>query len=560
MKIDYKVEIEKDLDADEIVDIILKSRNIKDVPKFLNPNPPFDFSLSDFEINKKDISNMIGILKTIKTSRSSIVVYMDYDADGITGGTILWETLYLLGFNVMPYVPHRKNEGYGFSKTGIDNVKSSCNPSLIFSVDHGICAKSEVSYAKKLGIDIIVTDHHQKQDNKHPKDAVGIFHIPSLSGSGTAYVVAKEIFENFKANSKHADLLCRYFKSEYLALAAIGTVADLVPLIGNSRSIVLYGLKAFGKKIRPGIAELIRQANIEDKLITPYDIGFILAPRINAIGRLEHAIDALRLLCTKDNARAKKLASYASNVNTDRQNLVKQQFEEAEAMVKKMKQIPKIIILYSPNWHEGVIGLIAGKILEQYYRPAIIMTENNGVYKASVRSIVGFNITKFLKLFEKYLINYGGHAAAAGFSLEKSKAKEFIKAAQIKADTMLKDDLLVRRIEADLKMSISQISKKLIQALEKLEPFGIGNPKPKFYSTGIIAGIRQLGASGDHLKLTVKDPKELRNVPVEMIAFKQGKKYKELSEKQEIQIVYNLDLNKWGGVEKPQGIVSFIEV
>ncbi|MDP4011007.1 MAG: DHH family phosphoesterase, partial [Candidatus Roizmanbacteria bacterium] len=193
MKITYTHEITEKTTPKDILSLLLTSRNIQDIDSFLHPISPLELFLKDFGFKKAEITKMMKLLESIREKDQMIVVYTDYDADGITGGAILWETLHLLGFRVMPYVPHRKTEGYGFSKKGIDSVKKEFNPNLIMSVDHGITAKNEVAYANSLGIDVIVTDHHHRQEEKVPDSAVGIFHIPVLSGSGTAYMVAKEI-------------------------------------------------------------------------------------------------------------------------------------------------------------------------------------------------------------------------------------------------------------------------------------------------------------------------------------------------------------------------------
>ena len=327
MKIFFKHEIKSEakVSPQQLLDFILKNRQIKNLKEFLNPKSPLKISLFDFDPKYKlYLIKVIKLLKDIKKNQQMIVVYTDYDADGITGGAILWETLHLLGFKVMPYVPHRKFEGYGFSKKGINNVKKEFDPALIISVDHGITKVEEIKYAKSLGIKIIITDHHLKGD-KIPK-AEAVFHIPTLSGSGVAYFFAKEIFNSFltsaveERSGKTAEVnqsLANNFAIDYLALAAIGTIADLVPLVGPSRSLVKYGLDVFPIVKRFGIKHILKQAGIADKKITPYEVGFMIAPRINAIGRLEHAIDALRLLCTNDEKKAYELAHKIGNINIE---------------------------------------------------------------------------------------------------------------------------------------------------------------------------------------------------------------------------------------------------
>lgn len=561
MLITFKNEIKSqdNLTNKEIVDLILKSRHLKDLNVFLNPPSPISLTLNDFGSYKKSFEKVIKILKSIKEKNQMIVVYTDYDADGITGGAILWETLYLLGFKVMPYVPHRKLEGYGFSKTGIDNVKKEFNPALIISVDHGITKVEEVKYAAKLGIKIIVTDHHLKGE-KIPK-AEAVFHIPALSGSGVAYFFAKEIFMNFShVQTRHASSLQYYFATDYLALAAIGTIADLVPLTGPSRSVVKYGLASFPKIKRFGIKHILKQAGIEDKKITPYEIGFMIAPRINAIGRLEHAIDALRLLCTNDEKRALDLASRIGNINIERQELVEKSVKEARenlnSQLVNSKIKNKIIILVSDKWHEGIIGLIASKIAEEFYHPTLVLTKTDIGYKGSARSIPSFHITDFLRSLKKNLIDAGGHKQAAGFTLEKNQLKEFIKNAQKLAGKLIKNKDLEKKIEADLKIPISKINLDLVKSLEALEPFGIGNPRPTFYSEASLSEVKIIGKTQKHLKLFISDflqPTNYNPQPIELLAFNQADKFKSLSRGQKIEVVYNLEINRWNGGEKLKG-------
>ena len=459
MKVTFKHEIKTTdkISKQEIIDIILKNRQIKNVVEFLSPPHPSKIQITDFGF-KRELKRTLRILEEIKAKNRMIVVYTDYDADGITGGAILWETLNLLGFRVMPYVPHRKLEGYGFSMKGIDAVKKEFDPALIISVDHGITAREKVKYAKKLGIPIIITDHHLKPE-KLPDDAEAIFHIPVLSGSGVSYFFSKAVFEYF-CSRKHSNfqLLTSHFICDYLALAAIGTIADLVALTGPSRSIVKYGLETFGNVKRYGIKHILAEGGITGKKITPYEVGFIIAPRINAVGRLEHAIDALRLLCTKNDQRAFELASKVGQHNRTRQDLVMTAVKEAKEMVKNLLELPKIIILQNDNWHEGIIGLIASKLTEEFYRPTIILTKSDGFLKGSARSIPALHITDLLRKHKKYLIDVGGHKGAAGFTIEVKKFTTFAAIVGKVVNKLLSDKDLERKLEADLKIPLSKIT------------------------------------------------------------------------------------------------------
>lgn len=571
MKISFKDEIktENKVTAQEIIDILLNTKEIADIEEFLNPQLPIRLSLFEFNnAYKKKGQRVVALLKKIRKENQTVVVYSDYDADGITGAAILWETLHLLGFKTMPYVPHRKQEGYGFSIKGIDNVKKQFDPALIISVDHGITAKEKISYAKSIGIPIIITDHHVKPE-KLPTDAVAIFHVPELSGSGVAYFFAKMIFDHLKDEHpkgihSQLDTLKMNFQTDYVALAAIGTIADLVPLIGASRSIVKHGLEAFSRTKRVGLRAILEEADIKNKKITPYEIGFIIAPRINAVGRLEHAIDALRLLCTNDEHKARELAHKVGGKNRERQDLVTAAVNEAKAMVANSKlsnsKTKKLIILSSYTWHEGIIGLIASKIVEEYYRPTIVLTTSDtlqGFLKGSARSVPALHITDFLRSLKKHLIDVGGHKGAAGFTMKSEELSSFIKNAQKKARKLLSEQDLERTIEVDLKIPLSKITSALVHSLETLAPFGIGNPTPTFLSEVVPVQAGIFGKTNNHLRLLVQD-KEKKAPPLELIGFSMAKIFQQLEKETKMDIVYTLDINRWNGNEKIRGIIRYL--
>lgn len=567
MKITAKGEIDpqKKLSNAEFIALLLKQRGITDTNAFLHPVSPLTLTLRDFGYDQ-EINKSVELLKKARHEGNYVVVYTDYDADGITGGSIVWETLHLLGFKVMPYVPHRKHEGYGFSIKGIDKVKHDFNPALIISVDHGITAVDQIAYAKSIGIPVIVTDHHHKQD-RIPEAAEAIFHIPLLSGSGVGYFFAKEMWSAFRKidgfiPKKNDAVLEKHFNSDYLSLASIGTIADLVPLVGPSRSVVKYGLDAFPVVTRAGIKHICREAQITDKTITPYEIGFVIAPRINAVGRLEHALDALRLLCTTSDQKAFELSSKVGKMNTDRQELVKTSVAQAREMVEKMKEkgdLPPIIILHSSHWHEGIIGLIASNLLEAYYRPIIIMTEGDGLMKGSARSIASFHITHFFEELREYFMNFGGHAGAAGFSLAREKLETFLEKAVEVARSKITPTDLEREMHVDLSIPVSHVSLSLAKAIESLSPFGIGNPQPSFVSEVELVSASIMGKNQNHLKLTVKDP-AAKSFPLEMVAFGKGDLYPQLSRGILLKIAYQLDINRWKGRESLQGKVMHIDM
>lgn len=556
MKLNIKRTLDERATPEKIISDLLKDRDIVDVDAFLHPVHPKDIHFKSFFAEEKDykkrFDKTIKLLKDIHKKQEMIVVYCDYDADGITGGAVLWETLHLLGFHVMPYTPDRKTEGYGFSKRGLDMVKKQFNPALIISVDHGIVAHKEIAYAESIGIPIVVTDHHQKINTPH-EDAFAVFHTSALSGSGVAYFFAKELYDTFQLSSTNAQLIGKNFESDYAAISSIGTIADLVPLTGPSRALVKHGLISFSRTNRIGLYNLLKSTGIDGKALSPYEIGFVLAPRINAFGRLGSAMDALRLLCTKSAGRAAEYVSLANETNTRRQQLVEEALVEAEAMVDERHTL---LIVKSEKWEEGIIGLIASRLSEKYHRPCIALTKSGSGYKASARSISGFDITRFLRSLSEYLESVGGHAAAAGFSISSKQLDAFEHEALERAVREIYDDALERVLAVDCDMPLALAALPLARELATLEPYGVGNPKPVFHSRGALVSAQLLGKKNNHLKLTVKHQD---TPPLEVMLFGKSDLFPSLSRDQDISIVYNLEVNRWNGREKAQAIGKHIE-
>lgn len=544
IKINIKQKIDAAISPETFVQLLLKERGIEDIADFMQPPHPSTIPLSFFFKEKpsfkKDWAAVIKMLKKIHANGETIVVYTDYDADGVTGGTILWEALHKLGFKTMPYIPDRKKEGYGFSEIGLDHVKKEFNPALIFSVDHGIVAHKQITYAKeKLGIPVVVTDHHQMQEIE-PQDALAVFHITSLCGSSVAYFVAKELAKEFGASGEENGGL-QEFKCDYVALAATGTIADLVSLTGVSRSVAKYGLEAYSSSVRYGLRHILKQAGLDGKPITPYEVGYIIAPRINAFGRLDHALEAMRLLCTKSYAKAVELAAKAGTINKTRQDLVSVAQKKADKLADSEK---KIIIVRDDGWEEGIIGLIAGKLMNKHNKPVIVMTRSNGHAKASVRSIHGVDITAFLtsKEIRKYLTDVGGHAAAAGFSIPIENIDDFTKAVYAKADKEITKEMMRPVINVDFEVPISFVTMDLVKKLSQLEPFGMGNPQPSFIVEGTIKDLMPFGKKKEYIRINMFDGDmsflEVTFFDKPQIPLKIG---------DTIRAIFTLKIDTWGG-------------
>ncbi len=532
------------MNPQEILDILLKKRNITNRDLFLNPPHPLTFSLIALGF-EKELEQLKHILNTCKKANKKIVVYTDYDADGITGGSVLWETLHLLGFSVFPYVPHRQSEGYGFSVKGIDAVIEKYKPGLIISVDHGISARDQIQYAADKGIPIIVTDHHTKP-KLLPERALAIIHCPLVSGSGLAYIVALDLWRAF--DPQNETLKCR-FTHDFLALASLGTVADLVPLTGYSRSIARFGLAAFTHAATPGIRELLAVSGLIGTDITSYHAGFALAPRINAIGRLSHALDAVRLFCTKNEVKAKRLAMDAQRHNSTRQQMVEVAVNEALSQLET-SDIPHLIVLKNSKWNEGIIGLISSKITERFRRPSIIMTISENGWKGSARSVKGFDIVAFLRSLNM-LKHVGGHPQAAGFSLTNEELSLFEsqvinRMSDVPAPTE-------KEMHVDMEIPIHSVTFQLAEMLKQLMPFGIGNPTPTFQSDIQVNFVSAMGKTKKHLKFVTREG-------VECIYFSPSEEQKKrITPHASLSILYSVETSYWQGKKQLKCFVKAVK-
>lgn len=538
------------MNPEKIIELLLSKRNITDIKLFLHPPHPLTFSLKTLGF-EKELATLVTILKECKKNNKNVIVYTDYDADGITGGSLLWETLHILGFSVFPYVPNRQSEGYGFSIKGIDAVIEKYHPGLIISVDHGISAREQIQYAADKNIPVIVTDHHTKPELL-PVAAQALIHCPLVSGSGLAYITALDLWRIF---DPHNEKLKQFLTYDFLALASLGTVADLVPLVGYSRSIAKYGLAAFTHATKPGIRELLAVSGLKDVAISSYHAGFALAPRINAVGRLSHALEAVRMLCTKDEIKAKRLAQEAQEFNISRQKMVDMAVEEAFIAIEK-KEIPPLIMQRNEVWNEGIIGLISSKITERYRRPSIVMTKTAEGWKGSARSVKDFNIIAFLRSLN-VLKHVGGHPQAAGFSVSEELLPEFEK--QINARMEEVPPPKEKELHVDLELPFHAVSEKLADILETLTPFGVGNPTPLFQSTIKILFVKTMGKTGQHIKFVGQDlEKQIHQL--ECIYFSPNEEQKKLLlAGKTVSIIYTIETSYWQGKKQLKCFVKNVK-
>lgn len=490
-------------------------------------HPKLESFIKEFKIDGIEKARQ-RILEAIE-KKEQVFVYGDYDADGVCAAAIVYHGLSGLGAKVLPYIPHREKEGYGLSISGLDVIKEK-GANLVITVDNGIVAFEQAEYAKKIGIDLIITDHHTSID-KIPQ-ALSVVHSTILSGSGVAWCLVRSLI----AEDESYDLL---------DLVAVATVCDMLPLLGVNRSLVREGLKVLNQNKRLGFKVLFEECSIEPGIIGTYHIGHIIGPRLNAMGRMEDAMDSLRLLCTKDHLKARKLARLLCDTNDQKKKLTSEAIDQARLMIGKREELvdQKLLVVHSPDWIPGIIGLVAGRLTEEYKLPAIAISAINGKAKGSARSINGVNIVETIRAASDLLIDVGGHPQAAGFSLETEKIQKFkdkLKEVMVNVSVEASFDTEVEGL-----VDLSKINKDWIEVIEELEPYGLGNPKPIFGSSQVsVSDLKNVGADQKHLKLKVGG--------IDAIAFGFGDLAKNLRAGDRVDISFYLEINSFNGRESLQ--------
>lgn len=497
----------------------------------------------------KDMEKAVSRLQQAVEDYEEILIYGDYDADGITSTTILYETLEMLGANVSFYLPNRFEDGYGPNKD-VYAYYIKKGTQLILTCDNGVAGHEAVAYAKDQGVDVIITDHHEIGDSLpeayaivHPRHPEGQYPFGDLAGAGVAL--------------KLATALLGETPSDLLDVAAIGTVADLVSLTDENRVIVASGLDQMKHTERLGLQMFFEKESIQPDQIDEQTIGFILGPRLNALGRLGDPNPGVRFLTSFDDQEVGELVELLDSENNARKAIVDEMVTEAEALVDGESQLPQMIILGQEGWHEGVLGIVASRLVEKYHRPTILLSKNteNGSYKGSGRSIEGIDLFQVLQAGKDYADKFGGHEMAAGMTVaidqfEAWKTALLDRVAEFEAvytqQTPLKIDGII---------GITDITLENIKALDPIKPFGTDNRQPLFLIKDVqLSQIQLIGKDKNTLKLTVADA----DVKTSMIAFKSGALAKQLVANEPIDVVVTLSINAWNGNQSPQAQIKDI--
>ncbi len=492
------------------------------------------------------------ILQALETGET-ICVYGDFDADGVSATALLVDALKAAGARVGAYIPDRVDEGYGLNQEAIQQIAGKAQ--LLITVDCGIRSVAEVALAKRLGLDVIVTDHHSVGPELPPALAVvnpqradcsSGFH--RLAGVGVAYRLAQAVLRATSQqpwSSLVPDQVAE-LEASLLDLVAIGTVADMMPLTGENRSLVQRGLEKLRETPRPGLSSLFQHAGLRPPAVDSAAISFRIAPRINAAGRLEHAKLAYELLRTPDPARAHALARHLEELNQRRQKLTAEAQAAAQAQVAENGQDPAILVASSPDFLPGIVGLVAGRLASQFYRPAVVIEEGPEESRGSARSIPEFHITQALDQLRHLLVRHGGHSRAAGFTLRTERLPELREALAALAQEALSGHPDLRPVLwLDAEVALQDITWALQEQLTRLEPTGEGNSPPLFLARGCrVRRVRSVG-QGKHLKLSVDAGQG--SPTLDAIAFHQGAWRSELRPGSRVDLAFHLEVNEWQG-------------
>ena len=444
----------------------------------------------------------------------AIAVYGDYDVDGVTATALLVQTLQALGGNARPYIPNRVDEGYGLNPEALDHLKAD-SVGLVITVDCGIRSPGEATHARSIGLDLIITDHHQPAEGElpdavaviNPKQFGDLYPDKDLAGVGVAYKIAEALFSRDGGSSLDFRL------EDLLDLVALGTVADLAPLAGENRTLVRKGLQKIRETRRQGLFSLANVSGLALAGTTVNNIGFMLGPRLNAAGRLESALAAYDLLIESDVKKAGELAQQLNNQNYQRQELTRKIQEEAETIALAENPDAPLLFAVHPDFNSGVVGLAAARLMETYYRPAVVGQDLGETTRGSCRSIPEFHITQALDQCKDLLIRHGGHAAAAGFTVDNKNLPELKDRLIHLAQKQLDEDIQAGKgnewrptLVADMEISLPELRPELLKTLNYLQPTGYGNPEAVFVTRDVrVTNARAVGSEGRHLKLVVTD-------------------------------------------------------
>ena len=545
------VEISKKFQISPLTAIILYNRGVRDdadITRFLSK----DLGVMHDPYLLRDMEKAAQRIRTAKERHEKITIYGDYDVDGITSIAILYKHLAEMGIEVAYYVPDRMQEGYGVNKDALDKIRKD-GTSLIITVDTGITAVEESEYAKEIGLDVIVTDHHECKERipdvyaaVDPKRKDCPYPFKSLAGVGVVFKLIQALDDTHSLSDlmdKYADLMC------------LGTVADISPLVDENRVIVTEGLKRFKTTSNVGLKALI-DVSTNGKAITTSTIGYIIAPRINASGRLGCAARSVELFLTDDEEKARTLAESLCEENTLRQQTEQKMFKEAMEYLEQHPEVKEddVIVIPHDHWHHGIVGIVSSKITEKFYKPSILFAIDGDEAKGSGRSVNGFNLFGALENCSDLLEKFGGHELAAGLTIKAANIEQFRQKINRCSKDQLTETTMTPTIMLDAAIKVPYITLDTVNDINRLQPFGVDNPTPSFAVRNIKIHKISVMSEGKHLRMTLlKDGKYLDSV-----GFGMGEYY-HYEEGDFIDVAFALDINDYKGFQNVQLILKDIK-
>jgi single-stranded-DNA-specific exonuclease len=508
-------------------------------------NPSLDYLHDPFLM--KDMNIAVDRISTAVKKNEKILVYGDYDVDGTTAVALMYSFLMEQYSNVAYYIPDRYKEGYGVSFQGLDFAYQN-NCKVVITLDCGIKAVEKVKYARSKGLDVIICDHHYPGDEipkalavLDPKQPLCNYPYKELSGCGVG-------FKLIQAYSRvHGIPFSAIF--HYLDLVAVSIASDIVPITGENRVMAFFGLKQLNESPRTGLKEIMRESEVS-KVLSIEDVVFKIGPRINAAGRMETGSKAVDLLVSRDTALATGISKEINNFNIERRNIDRIITTEAMRMIAEDQRTvnSKTTVLYNPHWKKGVIGIVASRLIETYYRPTVILTESNGFATGSARSVQGYDLYQAIEACSDLLESFGGHMFAAGLTLKKENIRPFMERFEQYVNSTITEEQLVPRVFIDTELSFSEIGEDFFKVMNQFQPFGPDNMSPVFVSRNVFdAGTgRMVGSSGEHLKLDLcqesSGPKSFS-----AIAFSQANHFEHIRAGKPFDICYSLEMNEFRG-------------
>ena len=545
------------INADKVSTILLLQRGITDfdsAKEFFRPS--LDLWHDPFLM--KDMDKAVARVLTAIEKKEKILVYGDYDVDGTTSVALFYSYLLSIGAEAGYYIPDRYGEGYGISFKGIDHAKEN-NYSLVVSLDCGIKANEKIEYANKKGVDFIICDHHLPGEELpnafailDPKRNDCQYPYKELAGCGVGFKLAQAIHKT----------LSRPFEElvEYLDLVAISIAADIVAITGENRILCYFGLQEVNKLKRPGIKALY-QTNKLKKELTVTDLVFVIAPRINAAGRIDHAMRAAELLLSTNLEEAEKFAGGINQTNTNRKDIDQGMTAQALEMIDVSQELinKKTTVIYNETWHKGVVGIVASRLIEKYYRPTIVLTKSDGMLTGSARSVKKFDIHTAIESCSDLLEQFGGHRHAAGLTLKPENLDEFTKRFEAEVDKTITDDMLIREIDIDVAINFNEINQRFFSILQQFAPHGPGNMTPVFSTANVMDTGWARVVGQNHLKLElfqVDNP----TVKFHAIAFDKGDFLPFFQKKMPLNICYSVGENHYNGKTTLQLVIRDIQL